>query len=332
MLLLVNFAIVTLMKAAVYTKYGSADVLRIAQVAKPLPKSNEVLIKVYASTVNRTDAGFRRANYFVSRLITGLITPKRKVWGSEFSGVIEAVGADVTDFNVGDKVFGFDDVHGAAHAEYMTERANGPIAKMPTKFSYLQLAPACEGATYALNDIEAAQIIIGQKVLVYGASGAIGSAAVQILKHLGAEVTAVCGTKNIKLVKSLGAKQVLSYETDDFTKTKERYDYIFDAVGKSSYGVCKKLLKPTGKYCSTELGKGGQNPLLALWFTITGSKKVIFPIPKINKQKIEYIRKLIELDAFKPVIDRTYPLDEIVKAAKYVETGKKTGNVVIKIT
>jgi len=319
------------MKAAVYTKYGPPEVLQIKEVKKPTPKSDEVLIQVYAATVNRTDTGFRSAKYFVSRFVTGLIKPRRVVAGSEFAGKVVKVGADVKDFKAGDKVFGFEDVRSGAHAEYMAEAAGGSIARMPNGFSYQELAPAAEGATYALNAIKAAGVSKGQKVLVYGASGAIGSAAIQILKHLGAEVTAVCGTKNVGVVGSLGADKVISFEKEDFTKVDETFDFVFDAVGKSSYGVCKKLLKPKGKYCSTELGGGGQNPLLAAWFAITGSRKVIFPIPKINKENVEYIKRLLESGAYKPVIDRTYPLDEIIEATKYVETGQKIGNVVIAI-
>jgi NADPH:quinone reductase-like Zn-dependent oxidoreductase len=202
---------------------------------------------------------------------------------------------------------------------------------MPEGFSYEELAPAGEGATYAHSIIQAGGVRKGQMVLVYGASGAIGSAAVQILKHLGAEVTAVCGTKNVKRVKSLGADKVISYETEDFTTVTDRFDLIIDAVGKSSYGICKKLLKPAGKYCSTELGPHGQNPFLALVFAITGSRKVIFPIPHIGKEHMEYIRQLLQEGAYKPVVDRTYALSEIAEASHYVETGQKTGNVVIKI-
>ena len=319
------------MKAVVYTKYGPPEVLQIKEVDKPVPRGDEVLVKIYAATVNRTDTGFRSAKYFISRLFTGLIKPKRPIAGSEFAGKVVGVGADVGDFKLGDKVFGFEDVRSGAHAEYMAVAAGGSIAKMPKGFSYQQLAPAGEGATYALSDIRAAKVKKRQKVLVYGASGAVGSAAVQILKHLGAEVVAVCGTKNVKLVDSLGADKIIDYETEDFTLINERFDFIFDAVGKTSYGVCKKLLSPTGKYCSTELGPRGQNPLLAIWFAITGSRRVIFPIPKINKEKMEYIKRLIESGAYKSVIDRTYSLDEIIKATKYVEAGQKIGNVVIKV-
>ena len=319
------------MKAVSYTKYGSPDVLHIIDVEKPHPKDNEVLIKVHATTVNRTDSGLRSANYFVSRIFTGLWRPKRAVMGSEFAGKIVTIGADVTEFAVGDKVFGFDDTRGAAHAEYMVLPSNGPIATMPRGYTYEQMAPAGEGATYALSDIFSANVQKGQSVLVYGASGAIGSAAVQIVQHLGADITAVCGTNAVALIKSLGVRDVVDYQKRDFSQTNKRYDFIFDAVGKSSYGVCKKLLKPGGSYCSTELGKGGQNPLLAILFLITRSRRVIFPIPKINKEKIEYIKAIIETGAFTPLIDRVYPMDQIVEAAEYVESGKKLGNVVIKI-
>ncbi len=320
------------MKAVVYTKYGPPDVLQIKEVKKPIPKNDEVLIQVYATTINRTDCGFRSAQYFVSRLFTGLIKPRRTITGSEFAGKVVELGSDVTDFRVGDNVFGFDDVRGSAHAQYMTERAAGPVAKMPEGFKYQELAPAGEGATYTLNIIRAAGVKKGQKVLVYGATGAIGSAAVQILNYLETEVTAVCGTNNIKLVKSLGANRVISFEKEDFTQIDDTFDFIFDAVGKSSYGECKSLLKLEGKYCSTELGSRGQNPVLAILFAITGSRRVIFPIPKINKENVEFIKQLIESGAYKPVIDRTYPLEQIIEATKYVETGQKIGNVVIKVT
>jgi NADPH:quinone reductase-like Zn-dependent oxidoreductase len=213
----------------------------------------------------------------------------------------------------------------------MVEKAEGSVAKMPEGTSYQEMAPAAEGATYALSAIRAARVKNGDAVLVYGASGAIGSAAVQIVRYLGAEVVAVCGTKNLPLVTSLGAHRVIDYETEDFTQIGDRFDFIFDAVGKSSYGKCKRLLKPGGTYYSTELGPGGQNPLLAIWFSLTGSRRVIFPIPKIHKEKVEYVKMLIEQGAFRPVIDRTYPLDDIVAAATYVETGQKTGNVVVTV-
>jgi len=320
------------MKAIVYTEYGPPEVLQIKDVPKPRPKDDEVLVQIYATTVNRTDTGFRSAKYLVSRLVTGLKGPRKPIAGSEFAGKVIEAGADVTNFKVGDKVFGFEDVRSGAHAEYLATAAGGSIAKMPDGFSYQELAPAGEGATYAISIIKSVGIGKGQRVLVYGASGAIGSAAVQIVKYLGAEVTAVCGTKNVNLMRSIGADRVIDYEKEDFTKKAEgTFDLVLDTVGKSSYGACKKLLSPKGTYCPAELGHHGQNPLLAIWFAITGSRKVIFPIPKINKETMEYIKQLIESGAYKPVIDKMYPLDQIIEATKYVESGQKTGNVVIKI-
>lgn len=319
------------MKAAIYTSYGPPEVLRIAEVPKPQPQAGQVLIRVHATTMNRTDTGFRSAKYFISRLVTGLLKPRKQIAGSEFAGEVVEVGTGVENFAVGDQVFGFEDVRSGAHAEYMATAANGSITKIPKGFSYEQTAAAGEGATYALSGIRAAGVQKGQKVMVYGASGAIGSAAVQILKSMGITVTAVCGTKVVPLIKSLGADTVIDYQKQDFTDTDQKYDFVFDAVGKSSYGVCKKLFGPNGKYCSTELGPYAQNPWLALWFAITGSRRVIFPIPKIDKPTIEQIRKLLESGVYKPVIDRTYTLDEIVTAATYAESGQKIGNVVIKI-
>lgn len=319
------------MKAAIYRTYGPPEVLRIAEVPKPEPKEDEVLVRVYMSTVNRTDTGYRSAKYVISRLFTGLLKPKQPICGSEYAGKIEAVGGSVTEFSVGDRVFGFDDVRSGAHAEFVAKKTSGAIALIPDGLSYSQAAPAGEGATYALSTITAARVQKGQQVLVYGASGAIGSAAVQILKDMGAGVVAVCGTKNVQLVQQLGADRVVDYQTEDFTQINLKFDFIFDAVGKSSYGACKKILAPNGIYCSTELGRYGQNPLLALWFALTGRHSVIFPIPKINKQNILYIARLLAAESFKPVVDRTYALEDIVAATAYVETEQKTGSVLIKI-
>lgn len=317
------------MKAVIYTKYGPPSVLEATKVSRPVPTDTQVLIEVHASSMNRSDCGYRSAQYFISRFFTGLITPNKQIGGSEFAGKIVEIGRNVTKFTVGDKVFGFDDINGSAHAEYMALEQSGPLALMPKQTDYQDMGVACEGATYALNDIEAVKLTKGSPVLVYGASGAIGSAAVQILKYQGMKETAVCGTQHVKLIKKLGADTVVDYQTQDFTDTTERYDFIFDAVGKSSFGICKKLLSDTGSYCSTELGNWLQNPLLALWFAAVRTRKVIFPIPKINAQKIQYIKEMIEAGAFHPVIDRSYSLDQAKEAAEYVETGQKTGNVSI---
>jgi len=319
------------MKAIIYTTYGPPEVVQLKEVDKPVPKDNEVLIKIHATTVNRTDCGFRSAEYFIVRFFSGLIRPKNETLGNEFAGKIEAIGKGVKSFSPGDKVFGYNDTKFGAHAEYMVMAENESITTMPENISYDEAAPITEGAHYALCDIRAAKIKSGQKILINGATGAIGSAAVQIVKNLGAEVTAVCDTKNIDLVKSLGANVVIDYTKEDFTKINQTFDVVFDTVGKSSFGKCKPLLKKEGIYMSTELGYMSQNPFLALITPLLGGKKVLFPIPTINKADVVFLKELVATGKFKPVIDRSYSLEQIVDAYRYVETGKKTGNVVINV-
>jgi len=317
------------MKAAIHTRYGPPEFLRLAEVPKPTPKENEVLIKVYATTVNRTDCGFRSAEYFVSRFFSGLFKPKNQTLGNEFAGVIVAVDKNVTNFKVGDKVFGYNDITFGANAEYMVMPENGAMSTIPAGFTFEDAACITERGHYALCDIRAAKVKAGQNVMIYGATGAIGSAAVQLAKYFGASVTAICNTKNIELVKSLGADVVIDYTKEDFTKTGQIFDFVFDAVGKSSFGKCKPILSKNGIYISTELGKNGENVFLALSTPVFGGKKVLFPLPTISRKDVEFLKELFIDGQFKPVIDRSYRLDEIVEATKYVETGQKTGNVVI---
>lgn len=319
------------MKAVVYTKYGPPEVAKLMEVTKPFPKDNEVLIKVYSTTVNRTDSGFRSAEYFISRFWSGLLRPKHQILGCEFAGIIEDIGKSVTTFRKGDKVFGYNDKTCGGHGEYLTIAETDAVTNMPDNLSFDEAAAITEGAHYALVDIRAAKIEPGQNVLVYGATGAIGSAAVQLLKHFGAKITAVCNTKNVELVKSLGADVVIDYQTQDFTKTETKFQFIFDAVGKSSFGQCKPLLTEKGIYISTELGKNGENIFFALTTPLWGGKKLLFPIPSITKQDVIFLKELVQKGEYKPVIDRHYKLDQIVDAYKYVESGQKTGNVVIKI-
>ena len=319
------------MKAVVYTKYGPPEVAQLMDVPKPRPKANEVLIKVYASTVNRTDAGFRSAEYFISRFWSGLWRPKNQVLGCEFAGIVEEIGTLVTTFKAGDRVFGFNDKTWGGHAEYLTIAETEAIVTMPDDVNFDQAAAITEGGHYALVDIKAAKVEAGQNVLVYGATGSIGSAAVQLLKHFGARVTAVCNTKNVGLVKSLGADVVIDYQTQDFTKTENKFHFIFDAVGKSSFGICKSLLVPNGIYISTELGKNAENLFLALSTKFWGDKKLLFPLPSISKEDVLFLRGLVQSGEFKPVIDRQYTLAEIVEAYRYVESRQKTGNVILKI-
>lgn len=319
------------MKAAIYTKYGPPEVVHVTEIPRPEPADNEVLIKVFTSTVNRTDSGFRSAEYFVSRFWSGLFKPKYQVLGCEFAGEIESTGRLVTQFKPGDKVFGFNDTRFGGHAEYLCLPASGAIAAIPPGTTYETAAAITEGAHYALCNIRAAKVKENQNVLVYGATGAIGSAAVQLLKYFGARVTAVCNTKNVALVQSLGADVVIDYQTEDFAKTEQRFELVLDCVGKSSFTACKPLLKPKGRYISTELGKNGSNIFLALFTPLLGGKKVLFPLPVTNKEDIVLLGKLVAQEHFKPVIDRSYKLDDIVDAYRYVETGQKTGNVVLNI-
>ena len=324
------------MKAIVYTKYGPPSVLKVKNVEKPTPKDSEVLVSVKATTVNRTDCAMLRAKPFIMRFFTGLFKPTKSILGTEFAGKIEAIGKDVRSFEVGDKVFGFDDSGLSSHAQYITLSEDKALTTIPKNITYEQAAASTEGAHYAYNFINKVNLKSGQKILVIGATGAIGSAAVQFLKYFGANVFAVCNTKNLELVKSLGADKVIDYTKEDFTKDDQKYDVIFDAVGKSSFSKCKPLLKPGGIYVSSELGLMAQNIFFALITPIIGNlpgrlagKKVIFPIPTDIRGSILFIKKLIEQGKFKAVIDRKYPLEQIAEAYKYVEKGQKTGNVVI---
>jgi len=320
------------MKAIVYKKYGPPNVATLIDVIKPTPKENEVLVKVYASTVNRTDAGLRSAQYFISRFFTGLIRPKNQILGCEFAGCIAQIGDKVTLFKIGDRVFGYNDTDAGGHAEFLTIKETDAIETIPKQLSYLEAAPITEGAHYALNNIRAALVKEGQNVLVNGATGAIGSAAVQLLKYYGAVVTAVCNSKSKELVKSLGADFIIDYETSDFTKTDKRFDFIFDAVGKSSFQKCKPMLSKKGIYISTELGKYSANIFLALITPIFKGKKVLFPLPVMNKDVIQTLSNLVESGHFMPVIDRVYEMQQIVEAYTYVESQQKIGNVILKIT
>ncbi|MCP4134092.1 MAG: NAD(P)-dependent alcohol dehydrogenase [bacterium] len=319
------------MKASVYRKYGPPDVLEIQEVEKPAPKDNEVLIKVHAATVNRSDCAMLWAKPFFMRFATGLFKPKNPILGTDFAGIIEAVGKDATLFNIGDKVFGFDDGGISSHAQYMTLAENNALTTMPDNIKYEEAAASIEGAHYAYNFINKVELKEGQKVLVNGATGAIGSAIVQLLKHFGIAAAAVCESKNADLVKSLGANKVIDYTKEDFTQSGEKYDFVFDTVGKSTFGKCKPLLVPGGIYISSELGPMAQNIFYSLFTPIFGGKKVIFPLPTDRPGTLRLIKKLTEEGKFKPLIDRTYSLEEIAEAFSYVEKGQKIGNVVIRL-
>jgi NADPH:quinone reductase-like Zn-dependent oxidoreductase len=319
------------MKAAVHTRYGPPDVVRVVDVPTPVCKDNELLIRVRATTVNRTDCGFRGAKPFFVRVFTGLLRPRVTILGNEFAGDVEAIGPAVTCFALGDRVFGYDDSRWGAHAQYLTIREDASLALIPANLTYSQAAPATEGSHYALADITKARVRVGQSVLVNGATGAIGSAAVQLLASDGVHVTAVCDTAHLELVRGLGAERVIDRTAEDFTQDEQTYDVVFDAVGKSSFGRCRRLLKPHGVYMSTELGPWGQNPILALVTPLLPGKSVLFPLPRHDQAMMNYFKDLMESGMFRPIIDRSYPLTEIVEAYRYVETGQKIGNVVINV-
>jgi NADPH:quinone reductase-like Zn-dependent oxidoreductase len=321
------------MRAAVRARYGPPEVVRVAEVDKPVPKDDELLVKVHATTVNRTDCGVRAAKPFLYRLVMGLRRPRLTVLGNEFAGEVEALGAGGTSFRPGDRVFGFSPNRYGAHAEYLAVRERGSVATMPADLSYEEAAPGTEGAHYALSMIRSAGVQPGQDVLVHGATGAIGSAAVQLLAHLGAKVTATCAAAHKDLVTGLGADRVIDYTADDFTRDTQTYDLVLDAVGKSSFARCRRLLRPRGIYLSSDLGPLSQNPVMALVTPLFGGRRVMFAIPvqRDPAAVMRYLKDLMQSGALRPVIDRRYPLDQIVDAYRYVETGQKVGNVVITV-
>lgn len=319
------------MKAITYKEYGSPDVLQLADVDMPEPKENEVLVRVHTTTVNRTDCAMLTAKPAIMRLFCGLVKPKNPILGTEFSGVIAKVGEKVQDFEAGDEVFGFNDNGSSTYAQYLVFDTAKGINKIPKEFTSESVAGSIEGMHYALNFVNKVHVNKGDKIMVNGATGAIGSAMVQLLAHYGTEITATANTKNLELVKSLGATRVIDYTKDDFTLQDEKYDFVFDAVGKSTFGKCKRLLKPKGTYISTELGPYAQNPFLALLTPLFGGRKVAFPFPVDIPGSIIKIKELMEGGNYKPVVDKTFSLEDTAKAFEYVLTGEKTGNVVIKI-
>lgn len=315
------------MKAAIRTQYGPPEVISIEDVETPVPGDQEILIRVHAATVNRTDCSILWGKPAVIKLFTGFSRPRSPTPGTDFAGEVEAVGKKVSTFRVGDRVWGFNDTGLASHAQYLTIAESAAVLKMPAHVTYAQAAASAEGGHYALNFINKVPLRAGQKVLVNGASGAIGSAAVQILKHLGMYVVAVCGTKNVAPVAALGADRVIDYTQTDFTDQPEKYDFVFDAVGKSTFARCRPLLQPGGIYISSELGPNAENLYLPLLTKLRGGQRVIFPFPSNIKGSLLFMQNLLEEGKFKPLIDRSYPLEEIREAYAYAASGQKTGNV-----
>jgi NADPH:quinone reductase-like Zn-dependent oxidoreductase len=318
------------MRAVVYDKYGPPEVLRLEEVDRPVPKDDEVLVKIHATTVNRTDCGWRSAKPFIARYFTGLRRPKRRILGSELAGEVEAVGGAVSEFKVGDHVFGVN--YFGAHAESVCVPEDRPLAHKPAGMSFEEAAAVSDGAILALTALRKGNLRKGQKILIYGASGSIGTAAVQLAKHFEADVTAVCDTKNVELVRSLEADEVVDYLREDFTKNGQTYDVVFDAVGKHSFRRCRHSVKPGGTYVETDLGFMWHVPILALATRRIGDKRVTLPTPNYTKKDVLFLKELVEAGRYRPVIDRSYPLEQVVAATKYVETGQKTGNVVLTVS
>jgi NADPH:quinone reductase-like Zn-dependent oxidoreductase len=320
------------MKAAVIRRYGTPDVIKMLDAPKPAPAAGEVLIRVHATTVNRTDCGELRPR-IIGRLFFGLRRPRRTIFGMDFAGVIEAVGADVRSFKPGDRVFGMcPSRSNGAHAEYVCIAATAPVAIMPANTRFDE-AVVCEGAFYANSGLRQFQVGPGHKILIYGASGAIGSAAVQLAKASGAEVTAVVATRHLDLVKSLGADRAVDYTAEDFTRIGDRFDFVFEAVGKTSFFRCRRLLKPDGTFMATDVGPWGEYLPLIIWSSIANNHRVLVPLPPRGSGQafVEFLKARMKAGQFRAVIDRSYPLDAIADAYRYVETGQKVGIVVINV-
>jgi NADPH:quinone reductase-like Zn-dependent oxidoreductase len=318
------------MKAAVNTSYGSPDLIEIREVAKPEPAPDQVLVRVHASTVSRTDCGYLRAHPFFMRAMTGRRRPRQTTLGMDFAGEVEAIGTSVRAFMPGDRVFGLTPNDHGGHAEYVCVPEHGAMATIPAGLRFSE-AVVCEGALYANTNLRGFALGPGHKILIYGASGAIGTAAVQLAKSYGAEVTAVVATKHLELARSLGADHVIDYSTQDLAAVDETFDFVLDAVGKLSYSRCRRLLRPGGSFAATDLGPRGQNLFLLVWSGIARNRRIIFPLPKSTKEFVQFLKARMEAGEFRAVVDRTYPLEQIRDAYRYVEAGKKTGIVVVEI-
>ena len=319
------------MRAVIRDRYGPPDVLRVDDVERPVPGDDEVLVRVHASTVTRGDAmGVRHEEYKFARLMTGIRRPRRTSFGSEFAGRVEEAGSAVTELHVGDDVFG---LQAGANAEYVTVREGGVVAPKPAGLAFDEAAAVPDGSLLALSCLRPAEPLQGKTVLVFGAAGSVGTAAVQLLLHPfdASEVTAVCDTKDVELVRSLGASEVVDRLHEDFTENGKTYDVIFDAVGKHSFRRCRGSLNAGGIYVTMDLGFLYHVPFLALVTRVVGSKRAALGIGRYRKEDLLLVKELIEAGSYRPVIDRAYDLDQVVEATRYVESGQKTGNVVLRV-
>jgi NADPH:quinone reductase-like Zn-dependent oxidoreductase len=317
------------MRAAVSTRYGPPEVVEVRDdVPEPEPAPGDLLVRVHVTTVNRTDCAYRRAYPFFIRAVSGWRAPKAPVWGTEYAGVVERAGADVTRFVPGDRVFGYAEPRFGAHAELIAVAESSFVAPVPDGVDLQHAAAATEGAHYALSSIRRAGVQTGDRVLVHGATGAIGSAAVQLLADLGTHVIATAPTAHVELVRELGAHRVVDFQTEDFTAIDESVDVVLDLVGKSTFGACRPLLAPHGVYLSSDLGPYAQNVALPLVTRLAHGRRVVFPFPSTSPEVVEHLRSRLASGAFRPLLDpTTFRLDQIVDAYRYVETGQKLGNV-----
>lgn len=316
------------MKAAVRRKYGSPDVIRIEELEKPVPKNNEVLVKIKAATVNRTDCANLTAKPFIMRFILGLTKPTKKILGTDYAGEVVKTGKDVKRTHVNDRVFGFNDFGLESQAEYITVKESD-IWPIPRNTSFVDAAASLEGAHYAYSFIKKTGIQAKQKVLINGATGAIGSAVLQFARQYDVAITATCKPEMNAVILGLGADKTIDYTSIDFTNSKEKFDFVFDAVGKATFGKSKKVLTKKGVYISSELGPNGQNLLFSLSTALSNGNKVIFPIPFQTTESIPYIIALLKKEKFKPLIDRKYSIDSLSDAYTYALSGEKKGNLIV---
>jgi len=311
-------------RAVVHDRYGPPEVLRVDDVERPSPKDDEVLVRVHATTVTRTDIHMRQARPILWRFMLGFLRPRRRILGLEFAGVVEQAGAAVTQLGVGDRVFG---LRNGSHAEYICVREQGLIARIPDGLAFEQ-ACVCDGMSQGLGGLRTGKVGPGTRLLVYGASGSLGTAAVQLAGKLGAHVTAVCDARNVELVRSLGADEVIDYEHEDFTTNGKTYDVVLDAVGKHSFFRSRGSLVPGGLYVATDRLYNFPLAFLTRWF---GRRRVMFDVRGYEREDVALLQELLEAGEYTPVIDRTYPLEQVIEATHYVESWQKTGNVVLRL-
>lgn len=311
------------MKAVVHDRYGPPEVLRIEEVERPVPKDDEVLVRVHATTVTQTDCHMRRARPFIWRFMLGLRRPRRRILGLEFAGVVEEVGASVTTLEVGDRVFG---LRNSSHAEYVCVREQGLIARMPAGMTFEEAAAVCDSMSEGLAALRSGRVGPGTRLVVYGASGSLGTGAVQLAAYLGARVTAVCPGRAVELVRSLGADEVIDYEREDFTRSGRTWDVVIDAVGKHSFLRSRRALVSGGLYVATDRL---YNFPLAFLTKLVGGKRVVFDVAGYDRENILLLKELLDAGRFRAVVDRTYSLEEVVQATRYVESWQKIGNVVL---